>query len=108
MTTGGNRWRRYESSIIRSAYSHLPPWPSGYPDKAIGVNPGEAAIRSMRSAEPGGRGLLGWEFAGVASAVGAAVARFKVGDRVFGTEDMTRDGCWAETLLAVRWCLDLG
>ena len=21
-------------SIIRSAYSHLPPWPSGYPDKA--------------------------------------------------------------------------
>jgi hypothetical protein len=34
MTTGGNRWRRYESSIIRSAYSDLPPWPSGYPDKA--------------------------------------------------------------------------
>src|SRR3954452_14124071 len=25
---------RYESSIIRSAYSHLPPWPSGYTDKA--------------------------------------------------------------------------
>jgi hypothetical protein len=23
-----------ESSIIRSAYSHLPPWPAGYPDKA--------------------------------------------------------------------------
>jgi hypothetical protein len=35
MTTGGNRWRRYESSIIRSAYSNLPPWPSGYPDKAV-------------------------------------------------------------------------
>ena len=76
--------------------------------RAIGVNPGEATIRSMCSAEPGGRSLLGWEFAGVVSAVGAAVARFKVGDRVFGTGDMTRDGCWAETLLAVRWCLDLG
>jgi hypothetical protein len=23
--TGGNQWRLYESSIIRSAYSHLPP-----------------------------------------------------------------------------------
>jgi NADPH2:quinone reductase len=62
--------------------------------RAIGINPGEAAIRSMRSAEPGGRGLLGWEFAGVVSAVGAAVARCKVGDRVFGTGDMIRDGCW--------------
>lgn len=37
-----------------------------------------------------------WEFAG--GAVGAAVARFKVGDRVFGTGDMTRDGCWAESV----------
>jgi len=32
--------------------------------RAIGVNPGEAAIRNMRSAGPGGRVLLGWEFAG--------------------------------------------
>lgn len=64
--------------------------------RAIGVNPGEALIRSMRSAEPGGRVLLGWEFAGVVAAVGASAGRFKVGDRVYGTGDMTRDGCWAE------------
>ena len=32
---------------------------------AIGINPGETSIRRTRSAEPGGRVLLGWEFAGV-------------------------------------------
>ncbi len=64
--------------------------------RAIGVNPGEAGIRRMRSAEPGGRVLLGWEFAGVVLATGPAVQRFNVGDRVFGTGDMSRDGCWAE------------
>lgn len=64
--------------------------------RAIGVNPGEAGIRRMRSAEPGGRVLLGFEFAGVVLATGPAAQRFKVGDRVFGTGDMGRDGCWAE------------
>ena len=64
--------------------------------RAIGINPGEAFFRSVRSAEPGGRVLLGWEFAGVVATVGASAGRFKVGDRVYGTGDMTRDGCWAE------------
>ena len=64
--------------------------------RAIGVNRGEATIRSRRSAEPGGRVLLGWEFAGVILAAGPAAQRFNVGDRVFGTGDMSRDGCWAE------------
>jgi NADPH:quinone reductase len=64
--------------------------------RAIGVNPGEALIRGVRSAVPGGRVLLGWEFAGVVIEAGAAAPRFRAGDRVFGTGDMTRDGCWAE------------
>ena len=64
--------------------------------RAIGVNPGEAFIRSTRSAEPGGRVLLGFEFAGVVVALGANVDRFAIGDRVFGTGDVTRDGSWAE------------
>src|ERR1700733_2497838 len=64
--------------------------------RAIGVNPGEAFIRSARSAEPGGHVLLGWEFAGVVIESGAASPRFKVGEEVFGTGDMTREGCWAE------------
>jgi zinc-binding alcohol dehydrogenase family protein len=66
--------------------------------RAVGVNPGEAAIRRMRSAGPGGRVILGWEFAGVVAAAGPAAAAFAVGDRVMGTGDMTRDGCWAERL----------
>ena len=64
--------------------------------RAIGVNRGETMIRSLRSAEPGGRILLGWEFAGVVLAMGPSAQGFKVGDRVFGTGDISRDGCWAE------------
>jgi zinc-binding alcohol dehydrogenase family protein len=66
--------------------------------RAVAVNPGEAVIRRMRSAEPGGRVILGWEFAGVVGAAGPAAEGFTVGDRVMGTGDMTRDGCWAERL----------
>ncbi len=63
---------------------------------AIGVNAGEASIRAARSAAPGGRVVLGWEFAGVVAATGPSATGFAVGDRVMGTGDFTRDGCWAE------------
>ena len=66
--------------------------------RAIGLNPGEALIRSVRSAEPGGRVILGWEFTGVVLQVGPDAEGFAVGDRVMGTGDVTRDGCWAERL----------
>lgn len=64
--------------------------------RAIGINPGEAAIRRTRGAEPGGRLVLGWEFAGVVVAAGPAATGFAAGDRVMGTGDFTRDGSWAE------------
>ncbi len=66
--------------------------------RAIAVNPGEAFIRSVRSAEPGGRAILGWEFAGVVVHTGTSAKGFSVGDRVMGTGDITRDGCWAQQL----------
>ncbi len=66
--------------------------------RAVGVNPGEAAIRQMRSAPPGGRVILGWEFAGVVVGTGPAAQGFSIGDRVMGTGDVMRDGCWAERL----------
>jgi NADPH:quinone reductase len=49
---------------------------------AVGINPGEAFIRRTRSAEPGGRVLLGWEFAGGIVETGSGVRGFKTGDRV--------------------------
>jgi NADPH2:quinone reductase len=64
--------------------------------RAVGINPGEAFIRRTRSAEPGGRVLLGWEFAGVIVHVGPGVRNLAVGNRVFGTGDVSRDGAWAE------------
>ena len=66
--------------------------------QAIAINPGETFFRKTRSAEPGGRVLLGWEFAGVVIETGPAVRNFKAGDRVFGTGDLSRDGSWAERL----------
>lgn len=66
--------------------------------RAVAVNPGEAFIRSVRSAEPGGRVILGWEFAGVVIKTGTSATGFTVGDRVMGTGDVTRDGCWAQQL----------
>ncbi|NDW05100.1 zinc-binding alcohol dehydrogenase family protein [Jiella pacifica] len=66
--------------------------------RAIGLNPGEALIRSVRSAERGGRVILGWEFTGVVLQVGPNAKGFAIGDRVMGTGDVTRDGCWAERL----------
>jgi NADPH:quinone reductase len=47
---------------------------------AIAINPGETFFRRTRSAEPGGRVLLGWEFAGVVVSSGPAVRNFKGGD----------------------------
>ncbi len=64
--------------------------------RAVGINPGETFFRKTRSADAGGHVLLGWEFAGDVVGVGAAVDRFKVGDRVFGTGDVRRDGAWAQ------------
>lgn len=66
--------------------------------QAVGVNPGEDLIRSVRRAEAGGRVILGWKFAGVLLQLGSAAEGFAVGDRIMGTGDVTRDGCWAERL----------
>ncbi|MBB4019489.1 MULTISPECIES: alcohol dehydrogenase catalytic domain-containing protein [Chelatococcus] len=52
--------------------------------RAVGVNPGEALIRSVRSAGADGRVILGWEFAGVVLQVGSKAKGFAVGTRLDG------------------------
>jgi NADPH:quinone reductase-like Zn-dependent oxidoreductase len=39
---------------------------------------------------------LGWDVAGVVSAIGSSVSDFKVGDEVFSRPDISRDGSYAE------------
>ncbi len=64
--------------------------------KAFAVNPGDAFIRTIRSAAPGQSVILGWEFAGVVEKVGPGVTGFKPGDAVMAAGDVTRDGNYAE------------
>jgi zinc-binding alcohol dehydrogenase family protein len=64
--------------------------------KAFSVNPVDYKIRSSRSAKDGQPVVLGWDVAGVISAVGSGVVKFKVGDEVYGAGDLTRSGSYAE------------
>ncbi len=42
--------------------------------------------------------ILGRDFSGVVSALGAGVTEFKIGDAVFGVTDQGIEGCYAEKL----------
>ncbi len=64
--------------------------------EAFAVNPGDARIRSIRSAAPGQSVILGWEFAGVVEKAGPGVTGFKPGDAVMAAGDVSRDGNYAE------------
>jgi NADPH:quinone reductase-like Zn-dependent oxidoreductase len=85
------------------------PVPAAGPDdvlisvKAAGLNPVDFKIREgklravIRLRLPV---VLGNECAGVVSAAGKNVSRFKVGDRVFFRSEKSRMGCFAETVAA--------
>ena len=62
-----------------------------------------AADYKVRLGSGGGRGLkfpyiLGRDFSGVVSGLGAGVSDFKIGDEVFGVTDQGIEGCYAEKL----------
>lgn len=64
--------------------------------KAISVNPVDYKIRKARPAPEGEYAVIGWDAAGVVTAVGDKVSLFSVGDRIYYAGDLTRSGSNAE------------
>ena len=63
--------------------------------RGVSVNPVDAKLRSRVEPEDGPR-ILGFDAAGVVTAVGTRVRRFRPGDEVFYAGDITRPGSNAE------------
>ena len=64
--------------------------------KAVSVNPVDTKVRRNMPPEPGGQKVLGWDAAGVVTAVGPDATLFKPGDAVFYAGAINRDGTNAE------------
>ncbi len=64
--------------------------------KAISVNPVDYKIRESRPVAEDEFAIIGWDAAGVVTAVGDEVSLFSVGDRVYYAGDLTRSGSNAE------------
>lgn len=67
---------------------------------AISVNPLDAVQRMRKESVDGNPVVLGWDVAGIVSAVGSDVQFFHVGDHVYLSGDLRRPGGNAEYLLA--------
>ncbi|MBK1833146.1 zinc-binding alcohol dehydrogenase family protein [Roseibacillus ishigakijimensis] len=64
--------------------------------RAVSVNPVDAKVRQRLGAEDGGWKVLGYDAAGVVSAVGPQVEGFQVGDEVYYAGSIARPGTNAE------------
>lgn len=64
--------------------------------RAVSVNPVDTKVRRLAAPAEGQTRVLGWDAVGVVEAVGEAVTRFKVGDRVWYAGDIRRPGSNAE------------
>lgn len=67
--------------------------------KAISVNPVDTKVRRNMAPPDGQPRVLGWDAVGVVEAVGSAVTRFRVGDRVWYAGSLLRAGSNAERQL---------
>jgi zinc-binding alcohol dehydrogenase family protein len=64
--------------------------------KAVSVNPVDTKVRRNRAPQPGQAEVLGWDAVGIVEGIGADVAGFQVGDRVFYAGSITRPGANSE------------
>lgn len=67
--------------------------------RAVSVNPVDVKIRAGRTPAAGQWGILGWDAAGIVSAVAPEVTLFRPGDHVWYAGDITRPGSNAELQL---------
>ncbi|XDZ52555.1 zinc-binding alcohol dehydrogenase family protein [Neisseriaceae bacterium CLB008] len=67
--------------------------------RAISVNPVDTKVRSPKDQVETEAKILGWDAAGVVSAVGDAVTMFQVGDEVYYAGSIDKPGCYAEQQL---------
>lgn len=64
--------------------------------RAIAVNPVDAKVRQRETPAPGDWRVPGWDAAGVVLATGAAVTRFRPGERIWYAGALMRPGCCSE------------
>lgn len=64
--------------------------------RAVSVNPVDTKVRQNAAPEAGQAKVLGWDAVGIVEAVGAAVTKFQVGDRVYYAGSIVRPGANAE------------
>ncbi|MEO2100255.1 MAG: zinc-binding alcohol dehydrogenase family protein, partial [Flavobacteriaceae bacterium] len=64
--------------------------------KSFAVNPGDTKIRKTKNAAKDHYIILGWEFSGIVIGIGKETEGFKLGDEVYGTGDVSRQGNYAE------------
>jgi NADPH:quinone reductase len=64
--------------------------------KAVSVNPVDTKVRKRAQPEPGGTKVLGFDAAGIVTAVGSQASLFKAGDEVFYAGSIMRQGTNAQ------------
>ena len=64
--------------------------------EAVSVNPVDTKVRKATAPEPGEWKVIGWDAAGIVTAIGSEVTLFKTGDEVFYAGSITRSGTNAE------------
>lgn len=63
--------------------------------KAIGLNPVDTKVRKQHNS-PSHPKILGWDASGIVKAIGKKVSHFSIGDEVYYSGDINRQGCNAE------------
>ena len=87
-----------DTSVVEFETEKPEPGPNDLLVEVLGVstNPVDVKVRANRQPAEGPPQILGFDAAGIVSAVGSGVTRFKPGDEVFYAGEITRSGTNAE------------